>query len=99
MFGRSAEAAKRFCFATLGAIRIALGLHHKTLVRDFALKVYRVLGWLLMCPLPQQDRRKRSQQNTQIRCDRLITQVFHVEFYPLRVIDNIAPSANLPLTG
>ena len=61
MFGRSAEAAKRFCFVTLGAIRIALGLHHKTLVRDFALKVYRVLGWLLMCPLPQQDCRKRSQ--------------------------------------
>ena len=41
MFGRSAEAAKRFCFATLGAIRIALGLHHTTLVRDFALNVFR----------------------------------------------------------
>jgi hypothetical protein len=61
MFGRSAEAAKRFCFATLGAIRIAFGLHHTIFVRDFALNVFRLLDWLLMCPLPQQDCRKRSQ--------------------------------------
>jgi hypothetical protein len=57
MFGRSAEAAKRFRFATLGAIRIAFGLHHTIFVRGLALKALPVL----MCPLPQQDRRKCSQ--------------------------------------
>jgi hypothetical protein len=61
MFGRSAEAAKRFRFATLGAIRIAFGLHHTIFVRGLALKALPVLDRLLMCPLPKQDRRKRSQ--------------------------------------
>ena len=61
MFGRSAEAARRFCFATLGAIRIAFGLHHTMFVRDFALNVFRLLDRLLMCPLPQQNCRKCSQ--------------------------------------
>jgi hypothetical protein len=51
MFGRSAEAAKRFCFATLGAIRIAFGLHHTTFVRDFALNVFRLLELALNVPL------------------------------------------------
>ena len=38
MFGRSTEAAKRFRFATLGAIRIAFGLHHTIFVQGLALK-------------------------------------------------------------
>jgi len=61
MVGRGAEAAKRFCFATLGAIRIAFGLHHAIFVGGFALNVFPLFECLLMCPLPQQDRRKRSQ--------------------------------------
>ena len=40
MFGRSADAAKRFRFATLGAIGIAFGLHHTISVRRFALNAF-----------------------------------------------------------
>jgi hypothetical protein len=46
MVGRSAEAAKRFCFATLGAVRIAFGLHHTIFVLGFPLNVFPLLDWL-----------------------------------------------------